>query len=172
MRKVKMSRNYKETDRYVFFYGSCYSQWAIGNIIIDGETYNCCEQYMMAEKARLFGDDASLKKIMRASDPAVQKACGRQVKNFDKDKWEDVAQDIVFKANWAKFTQHSDWKDQLLNTGDKEIVEASPTDCIWGIGMCCSDPGIEDPKNWRGTNWLGEAIMKVREQLTKELING
>ena len=167
-----MSANYRETDNYVFFQGGIFSQWYPCDIIIDSVKYCTAEQYMMAEKARLFGDDASLRKIMRACDPAVQKSCGRQVKNFDKDKWEAIAQDVVFKANLAKFTQHADWQDQLLNTGNKEIVEASPTDCIWGIGMYCSDPGIEDPKNWRGTNWLGEAIMKVREQLTKEITNG
>ena len=173
MRKVKMrSKNYYETDKYVFFYGSCFSQWAMGGMEIDGNLFNCCEQYMMCKKAELFKDKESFNKIWSASDPAKQKALGRKVQNFDKDKWEAIARDVVYKANYAKFTQNENWKQQLLATGDKIIVEASPTDCIWGIGMSCDDPGIEDPANWRGTNWLGEAIMKVREQLTKEFVNG
>ncbi len=166
---VKMSnKNYYETDKYVFFYGSFYSQWAMRSMVIDGETYNCCEQFMMTEKAKLFNDLESVNKIRSVSDPATQKSLGRKVKNFNKDKWEEVARDVVFKANYAKFTQHEDLMKKLLATGDKIIVEASPWDRIWGIGMRASDPGITDPKNWRGTNWLGEAIMAVRKVLMKE----
>lgn len=160
--------NYYETDTHIYFYGSAYSQWAMRDILIDGVDYNCTEQYMMAEKARLFGDDHALGIIMRSHDPSHQKSWGKNVKNFDKDKWEEIARDVVEKANYAKFTQHEDWKEQLLATGDKIIVEASPYDCIWGVGLGCDDPKVLDSKNWRGTNWLGEAIMKVRETIRKQ----
>ena len=160
-----MGANYTETDKYIFFYGSAYSQWAMRDIEIDGKIFNCNEQFMMFKKAELFGDEHAANHIMSAFDPSVQKSWGRKVKNFDKDKWEAIARDVVYDANYAKFTQHEDLKRQLLNSGDKIIVEGSPTDRIWGIGMSCDDPGITDPKNWRGTNWLGEAIMKVRENL-------
>jgi ribA/ribD-fused uncharacterized protein len=163
-----MSKNYRETENYIFFYGSCFSQWAMRDIEIDGIVYNCCEQAMMADKASLFGDDYAKKMIMASKNPAEQKKWGRKVKNFNKDKWEPIARNIVLKANYAKFTQHEDLKKFLLATGDKIIVEASPTDCIWGIGVYCDDPGITDPVNWRGTNWLGEAIMKVRDVLREE----
>jgi ribA/ribD-fused uncharacterized protein len=124
---------------------------------------------MMAEKAILFNDLESWKKITdRLIGPFAQKKLGRMVKGFNKDEWEKVARDIVFSANYAKFTQHPDLLKQLLETENKIIVEASPIDCIWGIGMSCDDPGIEDPKNWRGTNWLGEAIMIVREHIRNE----
>jgi ribA/ribD-fused uncharacterized protein len=135
------------------------------DIKIGGEVYNCNEQYMMAKKAELFNDFAAVDKIMRTFDPSGQKRLGRQVKNFDKDEWEVIARDVVYDANYAKFTQHKDLRKKLVDSEDKIIVEASPTDCIWGIGMSCDDPGIFKSKNWRGTNWLGEAIMKVREQL-------
>ncbi len=159
--------NYYETDTHIYFYGSVYSQWAMRAMNIDGEAYNCCEQYMMAEKARLFNDEASCDLIMKVGDPGVQKKLGREVKNFDKDKWEEVAQDIVYKANLAKFLQNKDCYEQLMATGDKIIVEASPYDCVWGVGLRCDDPKVLDSKNWRGTNWLGIAIMKVREDLRK-----
>ncbi len=162
------NKNYYETDKYVFFYGSCYSQWAMGYIGIEGKVFNCCEQYMMYKKASLFKDDYALLRIFNSPDPAVQKSWGRKVKNFNKDKWEKIARDVVYKANYAKFTQHEDLREQLLATGDKIIVEASPTDCVWGIGMSCDDPRVTDPKNWRGTNWLGEAIMAVRSQIKSE----
>ncbi len=157
-----MTKSYYETDTHIYFYGSVYSQWALRDIKIDGETYNCNEQFMMAKKAKLFGDDNALNKIMRAYDPSVQKALGRKVKNFDKDKWEEIARDVVGQANFAKFTQNEDCKKTLMDSGDKIIVEASPTDCIWGVGLWATDPAILDPKKWRGTNWLGEAIMEVR----------
>lgn len=163
-----MGKGYYETDKYIFFYGSIYSQWAMRDIEIDGEIYNCNEQYMMAEKAKMFGDDFALENIMKSDNPAVQKSWGRRVKKFDKKEWEKIAQDVVYKANYAKFSQHGDCFNTLKASGDKIIVEASPIDCVWGIGMSCDDPGITDPKNWRGTNWLGEAIMKVRDVIRKE----
>ena len=160
--------NYYETDTHVYFYGSSYSQWAMRDMIIDEEKYNCCEQYMMARKARLFGDSLSAIRITDSKSPSEQKSLGRKVKNFDKDKWEAIAQDVVYRANYAKFSQNEDCKQQLLATGDKIIVEASPYDCVWGVGLSCDDPKVLDSKNWRGTNWLGEAIMKVRENLRKQ----
>jgi ribA/ribD-fused uncharacterized protein len=160
--------NYYETDTHIYFYGSIYSQWAGKSFILDKTLFDCCEQYMMYRKANLFGDKESALKIWSTGDPAKQKALGRKVKNFDKDKWEAIAKDVVYEANYAKFTQNEDCLKELMASGDKIIVEASPYDCIWGIGMSCDDPGITDPKNWRGTNWLGEAIMKVRENIRKQ----
>ncbi len=161
--------NYYETDKFIFFYGSFYSQWAIRDMEIDDITFNCCEQYMMVCKARLFNDIEAVADIMHHANPRKQKEVGRKVKNFNKDKWEEIARDVVYKANYAKFTQHEDLKEKLLATGDKIIVEASPWDHIWGIGMRVSDPGITNPKNWEGTNWLGEAIMAVRKVLREEI---
>jgi ribA/ribD-fused uncharacterized protein len=157
-----------KTDKYIFFWGGTFSQWCPSKFVIDGVEYNCCEQYMMAKKALLFNDVESYNKIMETKGPKEQKALGRKVKNFDKDKWEAVCRDIVYDANYAKFTQNSVMKSELQRTGDREIVEASPEDKIWGIGMHESHPDILDKSKWQGTNWLGEAIMRVRETLDKE----
>jgi len=164
-----MNNNGYETDKYIFFYGGIYSQWAKKTMKIGDIVYNCCEQYMMSEKARLFGDRDAMSRILKVEDPALQKKIGRSVNNFDKKKWEENAKQIVFTGNYAKFNQNDDLKEQLLMTGDKIIVEASPWDCIWGVGLRATDEKILDPKNWRGTNWLGEAIMEVRKIL-KQLI--
>ena len=161
--------NYYETDTHIYFYGSVFSQWAMRDMTIDNIKYCTCEQFMMAEKARLFGDDHALSQIMKACDPSVQKSWGKKVKNFDKDKWEEIAQDVVYKANYAKFTQNDDCYEELMRSGDKVIVEASPYDCIWGVGLGSDNPKVLDEKNWRGTNWLGEAIMKVRETIKREV---
>lgn len=120
---------------------------------------------MMAEKARLFNDTATLAKIMASPDPREQKAYGRAVQGFDRDKWDAVARDVVYKGCLAKFTQNPDLKATLLATGDTVMVEASPVDSIWGIGLDKSDPRAQDPSQWRGTNWLGEVLMRVRKDI-------
>jgi ribA/ribD-fused uncharacterized protein len=157
-----------KTDKYVFFWGGTYSQWYPSKFTIDNIEYNCCEQYMMAKKALLFEDFESYKKIMTTKGPKEQKALGRSVKGFDKNKWEAVCREIVYEANYAKFTQNTVMKSELLRSGDRELVEASPYDNIWGIGMSESDKDILDKSKWKGTNWLGEAIMKVRKTIIEE----
>ena len=154
---------------FVFFWGGTYSQWCPSNFTIDGITYNCCEQYMMAKKALLFGDTHHYALIMKSKNPAEQKALGRKVKGFDKEKWEAVCRKIVYDANYAKFTQNPTMKAELMSTCDKELVEASPEDKIWGIGLHERDSKAWDKSTWQGTNWLGEAITQVRETLKTEL---
>lgn len=155
----------RETDKYIFFWGHAFSQWAIRPMTIDGVEYNCCEQYMMAEKAKLFGDTAVLAKIMAEKNPERQKSLGREVRGFVEAKWNAIARDVVYKGNYHKFSQNADCRELLKNSGDKVIVEASPTDTIWGIGLSEWDARATDPKRWRGTNWLGECIMKARDTL-------
>ena len=157
-------------NEFVFFYGGPFSQWCESFFTIDGVKYNCAEQYMMAEKSRLFKDDETLDKIMDTSNPYDMKMVyGRNVKNFDVEIWQKHCRDIVYRGNYAKFTQNEDLKRDLLSTGNKEIVEASPTDTIWGIGMGEYEiPFIYDKKNWCGSNWLGIAIMQVRDKIRKD----
>lgn len=147
---------------FIFFWNGIYSQWHPSKFIIEGVEYNCCEQYMMAKKALLFGDEESHKMIMASDNPRDQKAFGRRVKGFDTDKWNAVCREYVYEGNLAKFTQIASFKEQLLATGTKEIAEASPVDNIWGIGLAENDSRAWDKSTWEGTNWLGEAIMKVR----------
>lgn len=154
-------------DNFVFFWDGVYSQWFRSYFVVDGVTYNCAEQYMMAMKAVFFEDSETLTAIMESMNPRDQKALGRQVRNFDTARWDAVSRDFVFKANVAKFSQNERLKEFLLNTGDKEIVEASPYDKIWGIGMSETDPDRFDKAKWRGTNWLGEVLMRVRTELRK-----
>ena len=154
------------SDKFEFFWGGIFSQWYKSRFNVDGVYYNCAEQYMMAMKAAFFEDYVTLESIMKTTDPKAQKALGRQVKNFNSDRWNAVAKDFVFKANLAKFSDDT-LKRLLLDTGDKEIVEASPYDKIWGIGMSETDPDRFDKSKWRGTNWLGEVLMQVRAELRK-----
>ena len=144
---------------------TCFSQWYEIDFEVDGHKYNCAEQYMMAQKAWLFKDYEIFGKILDATDPKEIKALGREVKNFDPKVWSQHKFAIVVKGNFSKFGCNPELKEFLLSTGDKVLVEASPYDKIWGIGMKEGTPGIENPANWKGENLLGFALMEVREEL-------
>jgi len=154
-------------DNFEFFWHGPFSQWMHSPFTVDGVEYTCAEQYMMAMKADTFGDKESLKKIMATEDPREQKALGRKVKGFKPETWDKLAKAFVYRANLSKFSNPI-LKQILLNTGDKELVEASPYDKIWGIGMSETDPDRLDKTKWKGTNWLGEVLMQVRDTLKKQ----
>jgi ribA/ribD-fused uncharacterized protein len=155
----------KQKEQFAFFWGGTFSQWHKSKFVIDGVEFNCCEQYMMYKKALMFHDYDIANKIMNTNNPREQKALGRKVSGFDKDHWESYCRDIVYDGNVAKFTQNPDMLDELKFTGDRTIVEASPKDNIWGIGLAADDPRAQDRSTWEGTNWLGEAIQRVREDI-------
>lgn len=153
-----------EQDQFVFFWGGPFSQWAKYSMVIAGVEYVTCEQYMMAEKARLFGDKETEEAIMATRNPRDQKALGRKIKGFDKALWESICVETVYQGNLAKFSQHPELAEMLLATNDKVIAEASPSDIIWGIGMAEDNPYVTDMTRW-GTNLLGKVIMRVRATL-------
>ena len=134
---------------------------------VETHTYCCMEQFMMAEKARLFGDEETLEKIMEARSQGKIKALGREVKHFDQTEWDKCKHTIVLTGNFQKFLQNPELKDFLLRTGDKILVEASPRDRIWGIGMGKANENAENPTAWRGRNLLGFALMEVRDELRR-----
>ena len=163
------------SSNFLFFFRaqSIYSQWHHRSFTTDnGEVFNTAEQFMMVSKARLFGDHECATKIMTSRNPLVQKRLGRKVKNFNQDVWEANREAIVFNANMYKFAQHPDLKAQLMATGEREIVEASPYDNIWGIGLSADDPRAQNKATWKGMNLLGIAITNVRRAFKNmELIN-
>lgn len=162
------------TEKFIFFYGGTtgngvFSQWYQPSFFtVDDVEYNCAEQFMMAEKARLFGDEETLKKIMLKTHPKDQKALGKSVTPFNATEWNAVARDRVYEGNYAKFTQDSRLKERLLITHGTTLVEASPYDTIWGIGRTADDPLAWSRETWRGTNWLGEVLTK----LCNDLVSG
>ena len=120
---------------------------------------------MMAEKARLFNDNATLVAIMKSMHPAVHKRLGRRVKGFSQQIWDDMAYQIVLKGNLAKYGQNPELAEKLLATGDALLCEASAKDRIWGIGLAVGDPRVDDPSKWRGQNLLGKVLMEVRARV-------
>jgi len=165
--------------KYLFFWGhtppvdgsvnqSCLSQWWMSPFEVEGTEYSCTEQYMMAEKARLFGDGEMLAAIMQAKHPKEMKAFGRSVGNFDKDVWESRCYEIVKRGSLAKFSQNPQLWDFLKSTRNRIVVEASPRDRIWGIGMGQSNPNADNPLQWRGRNLLGFALTEARDELLQK----
>jgi len=154
------------TDNYVFFWNGIYSQWHKAPMVIDKVEYNSCEQYMMHQKASLFGDNEIAELIMNETNPREQKKYGRMIKNFDKSVWDKNCLSIVYEGNMAKFSQNPELKEQMLSTGNRIFVEASSYDNIWGIGLDESAEGIEDPSYWLGLNLLGQALTLVKNKLS------
>ncbi len=151
--------------KYTFFWGGPFSQWKPSEFEVDNVQYSCAEQYMMASKARLFRDSATLGKIMKASTPKEQKMLGRIVTNFNPKLWDEKCREIVYTGNVAKFSQNLELSIALRNTIGTLLVEASPYDKVWGIGIGPDDPKRLDPKNWNGSNYLGEVLTVVRKNL-------
>src|SRR5262249_43253038 len=150
---------------FVFFWSGWPSQWFDASFTIDGIEYTCAEQYMMAEKARLFEDEETCRMILASTSPREHKVLGRRVRGYAEAGWQAVCREVVYRGNLAKFSQSPHLYDLLMETGEKTLAEASPTDVIWGIGLATDDPRAVDRAAWRGTNWLGEALMRVRAEL-------
>ena len=146
---------------------SCFSQWYPARFEIDGVVYPSAEHFMMAEKARLFADQATLQQVLLAATPNEAKSLGRRVAGYDDARWVARRFDAVVEGNLAKFSQSGKLREFLAGTRSVVLVEASPVDTIWGIGMAADDPRAGDPLQWQGLNLLGFALMVVRLRLAR-----
>jgi ribA/ribD-fused uncharacterized protein len=144
---------------------SCFSQWYVAPFIVDGVRYLTAEHFMMAEKAALFDDAKTRGKVIAAATPAEAKSLGRQVAGFNDARWVEKRYSIVVRANAEKFRQNAELGEFLKQSAPRVLVEASPVDKVWGIGMAKEDNEIGDPNRWRGLNLLGFALMQVRDGL-------
>ncbi|RSN07551.1 DUF1768 domain-containing protein [Nonomuraea sp. WAC 01424] len=162
--------------RYLYFWGhrpardggvgqGCLSQWWPVTFTEDGHTFASAEHYMMAHKAWLFGDQDSAAAILRAASPAEAKKLGRTVRGFEEAVWDAHRLDIVTRGSLAKFGAHADLREFLLGTRARVLVEASPVDRVWGIGLAADDRRAASPSTWRGLNLLGFALMAARDAL-------
>lgn len=141
------------------------SQWWPAPFEVDGQTYRHAEAFMMAEKARLFGDEETRRIVLLADHPGEAKKFGRSVRGFDENIWATARYDIVLRASLAKFEQNEALGRYLRSTSPAVIVEASPHDRIWGIGLSAGEEGAHTPSQWRGLNLLGFALTHTRKLL-------
>ena len=159
------------TEKFTFFWHGPLSQWAVSPFRFNGILFRTAEQFMMFFKAVLFEDYDVAGKIMEAVSPKEQKGLGRTVKNFNFDVWSKVARDLVYVGNYCKFTQDVKFNEILLETKGTTLVEASPYDKIWGIGLSEDSPFALMRSTWNGKNWLGETLTKVREDILYAQVN-
>lgn len=160
----------KHTAHFVFFFGKddFLSNWHPAHFTVNGVSFTCVEQFMMYSKAMLFDCADIAEKVLQTSDPKTQKALGRSVRNFDATVWDAKRLNIVTVGCREKFAQNPRLLAQLIATGTRRLVEASPYDRIWGIGLRETDPRAETPARWLGKNLLGEALMEARKMLTAD----
>lgn len=163
-----------EKVKYLHFWGhaprrdgslgaSCFSQWWPSPFTVDGVGYATAEHWMMAAKARLFGDAEAERAVLAARTPAEAKNAGRLVRDFDETTWARERFGIVVEGSVHKFTSDPALRDFLAGMGRRVLVEASPLDRVWGIGLAADDPRAQDPTRWQGANLLGFALMAARE---------
>lgn len=167
--------NHGNQVAYLLFWGhtkpnhgitkTCFSQWYDSPFEVDKDHFMTAEHYMMYRKALLFEDLEAGKQLLKVTNPGAAKDIGRKVRGFNQPVWEKHRFQIVVDGNLAKFSSHPELKDFLLGTGDTILVEASPVDRIWGIGLAQDHADCTNPNNWKGENLLGFALMEVRDRL-------
>ncbi|WP_437030151.1 NADAR family protein [Streptomyces sp. enrichment culture] len=168
-----------ERIKYLCFWGhrprpdgrlgqSCLSQWWPSPFTVAGVEYRTAEHWMMAGKARLFADPEAKRRVLAAAHPAEAKKAGRLVQGFDEAVWERERFRIVVEGSVHKFASDPALRAFLLDTGGRVLVEASPVDRVWGIGLAADDEAATDPERWRGPNLLGFALMAARERLSAD----
>jgi ribA/ribD-fused uncharacterized protein len=155
---------------FEFFFGAehPFSNWHQASFEVDGATYSCMEQFMMHRKALLFEDSQVARMIMASHSPKEQKSLGRQVKGFNEAVWREHREQIVLAGALAKFGQNEELLKRLVGTGQKAIVEASPYDTVWGIGLSKDDPRATNPGQWPGQNLLGKILCRARDILREQ----
>lgn len=141
------------------------SNWYPSEFTLDGVLFRSMEQYMMYQKAVIFGDSKTAKKILEESNPEKVKALGREVSDYNDAAWSAVRQAVVYRGLLAKFGQNAELKRKLLDTGDDILAECAFADKVWGIGVSTKDPGRANMENWKGQNLLGASLMMAREAL-------
>ena len=170
----------KITNKYAFFYTEWPSNFAKTSFTWEafGESHQffCTEQAFMWAKAMYFNSLEEAKEILtpqsEGNTPMWCKQCGRWVKNYDDKKWSLVRYSFMLEVNMCKYTQDKKLQAKLLDPqfDGKTFVEASPTDCIWGIGFG-QEQAPDDERLWKGQNLLGKVITDVRKTLQHDMQN-
>lgn len=165
----------KIINRMALFWGNAdvFSNWHHDSrpvqFTVDGIGYNCAEQFMMHTKALFFGDFDTAQQVMKTCDPREQKRLGRTVTNFDAGLWQSQARELILPGIIAKFEQNFGYLQTLFDPRFDLIVEASPYDKIWGVGLGADDSRILDQSKWEGLNLLGELLMSARSKLKNDV---
>ena len=156
------------TNTHIFFWGSELSNWYVCVFKYKGHEFRNSEQAFMWEKAMHFNDITIANEILKEPNPRRNKELGRKVRNFNGEEWAKVSLKYMIDINYVKWSSNDKLKKLLLSTDNKILVEASPYDTIWGIGIHWDDDDVLDEKKWKGTNWLGKSLMEVRNKIRND----
>jgi ribA/ribD-fused uncharacterized protein len=155
----------KITDTHIYFWDGIFSNFYPITFMYKDKMFLTSEQAFMWEKSRTFKDSAIELLILNANTPQEAKKLGRKVGNFAVDTWDRIKEQIMYDVVYTKFSSSPTLSAQLISTGNKTLVEASPFDKIWGVGLGENDIKILNEKNWQGQNLLGKVLMNVRKNL-------
>ena len=153
---------------YKFFWSGPLSQWHRSDFSLEGIAFVTAEQAMMYLKAQLFKDEKIAARILKTADPGAQKSLGRKVKGFNEKTWRKHREEIVYRVSYAKFDQNKGLRRALFQSAGQQLVEASPVDAIWGIGLSASDAANRPPDTWPCLNLLGKTLTRVRDELIQK----
>lgn len=159
------------TDTHVYFWGGVFSQWYSSPFSLYNDKFATAEHYMMWRKALLFKNDDIAAEILQNPSASDVKRLGRKIQNFNQEVWNENKFNIVCDGSWYKFTSSKELMSKLLETGTKTLVEGSPEDTIWGVGLHYNDDKILDESNWRGENLLGKALVQTRNKILEFTIS-
>jgi hypothetical protein len=158
----------RETKTHIYFWKGWLSNWIPKNLAIEymGHKFSTSEQLFMYIKAKAFNDHEKAHEIAtKGQDPRVAKDMGREVRGYDEKIWSKYREEAMYTAIYKKFSQYPDLRKQLLDTGDKILVEGTPFDPIWGVMIKWDDDRILDERNWKGQNLLGKVLMRIRKDI-------
>ena len=137
-------------------------------IDIDDTLYNSAYQALMASLAIYFEDESNLTKILAATNPdeITYKYTDIPGSSTDtEEKWNNQLKKLLFDINLAKFTQHPELAQKLVETGDAKLGYYQPDDNQLGIGISLDSENSKDSTKWTGQNWLGNTLEQIRTQL-------
>lgn len=154
-----------EDEEFIFFYGkdAILSNYFPSKFIFEGIEFNCAEQYYHYRKADFFNDENKKQLILKETNPITQRRIGAIVCGYDDEAWHKICYEVMKQGLICKFDQNKELREYLTDTNNSTLVEASPTDLRWGIGMALYDKDLLDKAKWKGRNLLGKILMEIRE---------
>ncbi len=154
-------------EPYTNDYGFLSMKWDV-SLDIDDIRYNSAYQALMASMAIYFEDELNLTRILDTTNPDEIKYNYTDISgNIDDNemKWNIQLKKSLFDINLAKFTQHPELAQKLIETGNAKLGYYEPNDNQLGIGISLDIEDSKNPNKWTGQNWLGNTLEQIRTQI-------
>lgn len=157
--------NYTETPTHVLFLRGPFSNFAKASFTYLGQEFETTEQAFMYAKAVAFNDQKSISALLvDGITPQQAKGIGRGVQGYVDSVWTKIRYQRMLEVNREKF-KIPYYRELLLATGNKEIIECNPRDTVWSCGLSENDPDSLNQGLWLGSNLLGKVLMQIRDEI-------